>query len=163
MHGILNHECECLLKQNNFRKSWTWPRRIHGFGHFSDEKYGICIHHKVHNNCSKAFLCQKNGPGHLQQWRFLFCSCKGVSEDQDDAVSSEKHFGDVAIFVDWLWPLLALSWLGGFCPHLLYILKNHVTMSAKKEDMKAFDIFTSYEEVLDVKQLTLGKHRTIKM
>jgi len=50
-----------------------------------------------------------------------------VAEDQDDGITPQKHFANEAIFVNGL----LIFALGYFCPHLLYIFKNHITVSVE--------------------------------
>ena len=50
---------------------------------------------------------------------------RGITKDENDGVTSEKHFADKTFFVDCL---LSLS-CRGLCPHLLHILQDHITMT----------------------------------
>lgn len=55
-----------------------------------------------------------------------------VSQDKYHGISSQEHFRDVPVLVDWLGLFLALARLRDFSPHLLHILENHVAMSEIK-------------------------------
>lgn len=59
----------------------------------------------------------------------LFASDERVPQHHDDRVSSQKHLGDVPVFIHRLGLLLSLPALGHLSPHLLHVLQDHVAMS----------------------------------
>lgn len=58
----------------------------------------------------------------------LLPSNEGVTQDNNDGVTTQEHFGDVAVFVDRFGLFLPLPALGHLRPHLLDILQHHVAV-----------------------------------
>jgi len=63
-----------------------------------------------------------------------------IAQNQYNRIPPEEHFTDKSVFVHGLFVLA----LRDFCPHLFYILKNHITVSVKS--------FHSSEQLLVVSQ-----------
>lgn len=59
----------------------------------------------------------------------LFSGDQWIPQHHDDRVSSQKHLGDVTIFIHWFGFLLSFPALRHLSPHLLYVLQDHVTVS----------------------------------
>ena len=61
------------------------------------------------------------------------CSTKliGISKNYDNRVSTKEHFADVPVSVDRPAFLLAFAFDRILSPHLLHVLKHHITMTIK--------------------------------
>lgn len=66
----------------------------------------------------------------------LFACDERVPQHHNDRVSSQEHFGDVAILIHGLRLLLAFATLGYLRPHLLHVFQNHVAMSVEGKRQK---------------------------
>jgi len=59
---------------------------------------------------------------------------EGIAENQNHTISSQEHFGNESVLVNWFPFLLAFtrSWI--LRPHFLNVLQHHITMSVKSFD-----------------------------
>jgi len=58
----------------------------------------------------------------------------GIFQNQNDGISSQEHFGNEPILVDWLRLLLAFAGLWCFRPHFFDIFEDHVAVAVEGFD-----------------------------
>lgn len=73
--------------------------------------------------------CEKGSKTPQAQLLKSSFSCdQRISQHDDDGVTPQEHFRNIAILVHRLRLLLPLPALWNLCPHFLHILQDHVTM-----------------------------------